>query len=377
MAKEIRLPQLGQTMEEGTVVKCLVKEGDEVKNGDIIFEIETDKATLEMESPNDGFVKNILVSIDQTIPVGEPLLVLGQKDETVPQSFIDSLSSSKAVSKKIQPRQISETGVIPIEISIGNTPDTITGPDIKEVLSGNSLLQATASPDKVKLGQRFPVNRLQKLTAQRMLKSKREIPCFYLTVKTDVTGLVKLRDRLNNNGDIKYSYNDFIVKAIATGIEKFPIMTGQVEGDMIKVQESINVGVAVSVPAGLVVPVIKDVNNKDIRQISSDSKVLIDKARNNKLALTDLEGACITISNLGAYGIDNFIPIVVPGQCSILGVGKINDICVPDNGNMAVRKQISLTLSVDHKVVNGAYAAQFMDFVHKLLEDSSNFEIDK
>ena len=377
MAKEIRLPQLGQTMEEGTVVKCLVKEGDEVKNGDIIFEIETDKATLEMESPDEGFVKNILVSIDQTIPVGEPLLVLGQKDETVPQSFIDSLSSSKVVSKKIQPGQISEMGVIPIEITIGNTSDTITGRDLKDALSGNSLSQATVSPDQVKLGQRFPVNRLQKLTAQRMLKSKREIPCFYLTVKTDVTGLVKLRDRLNNNGDIKYSYNDFIVKAIATGIEKFPIMSGQIEGDMIKVQESINVGVAVSVPAGLVVPVIKDVNNKDLRQISSDSKVLIDKARNNKLALTDLEGACITISNLGAFGIDNFIPIVVPGQCSILGVGKINNICVPDNGSMVIRKQMHITLSVDHKVVNGAYAAQFMDFVHKLLEDSSNFDIDK
>lgn len=377
MAKEIRLPKLGQTMVEGTVVKCPLSVGDEVKKGDIIFEIETDKATLELESPDEGFVKNILVSSDQSIRVGEPLLILGGKDETVPQSFIDSLTSSKSVSKKIHPGQISEMGVIPIEITIGNSSDTITGQDIKDALSGNSLSQATVSPDQVKLGQRFPVNRLQKLTAQRMLKSKREIPCFYLTVKTDVTGLVKLRDQMNNNSDIKYSYNDFIVKAIAIGLEKFPLMTGQIEGDMIMVQESINIGMAVSVPAGLVVPVLKDLNNKDIKQISNDSKVLIDKARNNKLALTDLEGACITISNLGAFGIDNFIPIVVPGQCSILGVGKINDICVPDNGTMAVRKQISLTLSVDHKVVNGAYAAQFIDFVHKLLEDSSNFEIDK
>ncbi len=377
MAKEVRLPRLGQTMVEGTVVNCPVSVGDEIKKGDIIFEIETDKATLELESPDEGFVKNILVSADQSIRVGEPLLVLGGKEESVPQSFIDSLTSSKSISKKIQSGQISEMGVIPIEITIDNSSDTITGQDIKDALSGNSLSQATVSPDQVKLGQRFPVNRLQKLTAQRMLKSKREIPCFYLTVKTDVTGLVKLRDQMNNNSDMKYSFNDFIVKAIAIGLEKFPIMTGQIEGDMIMVQESINIGFAVSVPAGLVVPVLKDVNSKDLKQISNDSKVLIDKARNNKLALTDLEGACITISNLGAFGIDNFIPIVVPGQCSILGVGKINDICVPDNGTMAVRKQVSLTLSVDHKVVNGAYAAQFMDFVHKLLEDSSNFEIDK
>ncbi|MBN2591539.1 MAG: 2-oxo acid dehydrogenase subunit E2 [Sedimentisphaerales bacterium] len=371
MAKEVRLPQLGQTMVEGTVVNCSISVGDEVKKGDIIFEIETDKATLELESPDEGFVKNILVSIEQSIRVGEPLLVLGQKDETVPQSYIDSLT------EKIQRGEPSGMGVIPIEIKIENSSDNITGQNIKDALANNSSSQSTVSLDQVGLGQRFPVNRLQKLTAQRMLKSKREIPCFYLTVKTDVTGLVELRDRLNDNNDVKYSYNDFIIKAIATGLEKFPIMTGQIDGDMIKVQESINVGLAISVPGGLVVPVLKDVNNKDIKQISSDSVTLIDKARSNKLALTDLEGACITISNLGAFGVDNFIPIVVPGQCCILGVGKINNICVPDNGIMVIRKQMNITLSVDHKIVNGAYAAQFMDFVHKLLEDASSFDIDK
>ena len=135
-------------------------------------------------------------------------------------------------------------------------------------------------------------------------------------------------------------------------------------------------GLFLDLPGGLVAPVLKDVNNKDIRQISKDIKILIEKARNNKLIPTELEEACITISNLGGLGVDNFIPIVVPGQCCILGVGKIKDICVPDNGIMVIRKQMNMTLSVDHKVVNGAYAAQFMDFVHKILEDSSNFEID-
>ncbi len=219
-----------------------------------------------------------------------------------------------------------------------------------------------------------------------MLRSKREIPCFYLTVKADVTDLVGLRTKLNETSDVKISYNDFIIKAVATGLEKYPIMTGQLAGDTIQLAEAINVGLAISVPGGLVAPIVKDVNKKDIRQIARDSKALIEKARSNKLAPTDLEGGCITVSNLGAFGIDNFIPIVVPGQCSILGIGQITNTCIPDIGPatrtceqtglqlVLVRKLMNMTLSVDHKVANGAYAAQFLDFVRKLLEDISTFE---
>jgi pyruvate dehydrogenase E2 component (dihydrolipoamide acetyltransferase) len=148
-------------------------------------------------------------------------------------------------------------------------------------------------------------------------------------------------------------------------------MTGQLEGENIKLAETINIGLAISVPDGLVAPILKDVNKKDIKQIAGDSQALIERARNNKLAPTDLEGGCITVSNLGAFGIDNFIPIVVPGQCSILGIGQITDTCVPDNGNILVRKLMNMTLSVDHKVANGAYAARFLDFVRKQLENGS------
>jgi pyruvate dehydrogenase E2 component (dihydrolipoamide acetyltransferase) len=208
-----------------------------------------------------------------------------------------------------------------------------------------------------------------------MLKSKREIPCFYLTIRVDVTGLVQLRTKLNAAGDVKLSYNDFIMKAVATGLEKFPIMTGQLDGETIRLAEMIGIGLAISVPDGLVAPIVKNVNRKDIRQIARDGQALVERARANKLAPTDLEGGCITVSNLGAFGIDNFIPIVVPGQCSILGIGQITDTCVPDNGNIMVRKLMNMTLSVDHKVANGAYAAQFLDFVRKLLEDATQFTI--
>jgi len=243
------------------------------------------------------------------------------------------------------------------------------------------VTKKAVAPEKVdtagepKLGQKIPMNRLQKLTAERMLKSKREIPCFYLTVQVDVTDLVELRVKLNKNSDVKISYNDFIIKSVATALVKHPLMTGQLEGETIKLSESINVGLAISVPDGLVAPILKDVNNKDVKQIARDSKALIEKARSDKLALTDLEGGCTTVSNLGASGVDSFIPIVVPGQCSILGIGRITDTCVPDGGNILVRKLMNMTLSVDHKVANGAYAAKFLDFVRKQLEDTSTFNI--
>ena len=404
MAKEVRLPQLGQTMEEGTVVNCLVKVGDEVKKGDVIFEIETDKATLEMESPADGFVRHILVKVDETLPVGEPLLVLGGKDEDVPQSFIDSLKGGAAAPESAPSAPAAKPAATQSSDEIRDTSDerrkvmasprakklaadlgvdlaavTGTGPagkiteqDVKAAAESRPAAKTNApvSQAEVKLGQTIPLNRLQKITAERMLKSKREIPCFYLTVRADVTKMVELRTRMNQDGDVKISYNDFIIKAVATGLEKYPVMTGQLEGETIKLAEGIHIGLAISVPDGLVAPILKDINNKSIKQIASDSKALIEKARSNKLAPTDLEGGCITVSNLGAFGIDNFIPIVVPGQCSILGVGQITETCVPDNGNILVRKLMNMTLSVDHKVANGAYAAQFLDFVRKQLENT-------
>jgi pyruvate dehydrogenase E2 component (dihydrolipoamide acetyltransferase) len=340
MAREIRLPQFGQTMEEGTIVNCPVKVGDEVRRGDCIFEIETDKTTLEMESPADGFVKYILVEVGQTLPVGEPLLVLGGKDEQVPQRFLDSLKAAVAAKPVWQP--------------VGTPAVAAETTDVKA---------------EVKVGKIIPITKKQRLTSERMLKSKRELPCFYLTVKADVTDLVELRINLNKT----ISYNDFIIRAVAIGLQKFPIMTGQLAGNAIKLPSTINIGLAVSTPDGLVVPVVKDAHKKNLKQIAADTAALIEKARNEKLLLTDLEGACITVSNLGVFGIDSFIPIVIPGQCSILGIGRITDTCVPDNGNVIIRKLVSMTLSVDHKVANGAYAAQFLDFTRKLLEDTSTF----
>ena len=411
MAKEIKLPQLGQTMEEGTVVNCLVKIGDEVKKGDVIFEIETDKATLEMESPLGGFVKHVLAKVDQTLLVGAPMLVLGEKDEEVPQSFVDSLlgvqsaAGSAAVTSaapaaepvKTAPEPARPTGKIMAsprakklaqELGVDLTGLKGTGPagkiteaDIQKAAEAKPAGPATAAAapaaaaGEARLGATIAVSRLQRITAERMLKSKQEIPCFYLTVRADVTNLVARRAELNAAGDVKVSFNDFIMKAVATGLEKFPIMTGQLAGSAIKLADAIHIGLAISVPDGLVAPLVKDVNKKGLKQIARDSQALIERTRADKLDLSDLEGGCTTVSNLGAFGIESFIPIVVPGQCTILGIGKITDTCVPDNGNILVRKLMNITLSVDHKVANGAYAAQFLDLVRNLLEDPSGLPV--
>ncbi len=424
MAKEINLPKMGQTMEEGTVVNCLVKGGDEVKKGQVIFEIETDKATLEMESPANGFVKYLLVQNNQTLPVGAPMMVLGDKDEQVPMSFVEKLTGGVglAAGTDVTPAAQMPTTITPPaapepvapgkpmgkvmisprakkmaeDLGVDLTTVKGTGPagkiteadirsaaETKRVAQPPSAEKATVparpqtltSAAQAKLGSTIPQNRLQRITAERMLKSKREIPCFYLTIRVDMTDLVVARTKMNEAGAVKVAFNDFIMKAVATGLEKFPIMTGQLAGDSIKLADAIHVGLAISVPDGLVAPLVKDVNKKDVRQVARDSQALIERTRNDKLDLSDLEGGCITVSNLGAFGIESFIPIVVPGQCSILGIGRITDTCVPDNGNILVRKLMNMTLSADHKVTNGAYAAQFLDFIKKMLEDPKQFAI--
>ena len=412
MPKEIRLPQLGQTMEEGTIVDCPVNVGDKVEKSDVIFEIETDKATLEMESPAEGFVKYILAELDETYPVGAPLMVLGEEDEDVPQSFVDSLETQAPAPAPADAEPAAQTAPASEAASAAPAPEpakpeppkppakilasprakklaadlnvdiatvTGTGPggkitdqDVKAAVDAKGGQDAPAAEPA--LGATIPLNRLQKITGQRMLKSKQEIPCFYLTVKADMTDLVALRAKTNESANEKVAFNDYIIKAVAIGLEKYPLMTGQLEGDNIKLADSINIGLAISVPDGLVAPILKDVDKKNVKQIAADTKAIIEKARTNKLAPTDLEGGCITVSNLGAFGIDNFIPIVVPGQCSILGIGQIAETCVPDNGKIAIRKIMNMTLSIDHKVANGAYAAQFLDFVRKQLEDTAAFE---
>jgi pyruvate dehydrogenase E2 component (dihydrolipoamide acetyltransferase) len=384
MAREVRLPQLGETMGEGTVVNWLVKPGSEVKKGEVIFEVETDKATLEVESPADGVVKHILVQAGQTVPVNTPVMVLGGPDEQVPESFLQSLRTAQPV----QPTAAGGLAAVgrilasprakklAAELGVDLSSVTGTGPEgrIVEADVRRAKTQATQAAGN-RPGRRVALSRKQQILGRKMSQSKREIPCFYLTISADVTELVGLRWRMNESADVNLAYTDFIIKAVGLALQKYPLLSGQLAGDYIMLADSINIALAVTVGDELVAPVVKDVQNKDIRQIARETQVLIAKARDNKLSLTELEGGRITISNIGSLGVNMFIPIVTPGQCSVLGVGQIADVCVPAGGEIMVRKKVNLTLSVDHRVVNGAYAAQFLDFLCKLLEDGSTFAL--
>jgi pyruvate dehydrogenase E2 component (dihydrolipoamide acetyltransferase) len=385
-------------MEEGTIVEYRVKVGDEVGKGDVIFDVETDKATLEVESPAAGFVKVLLVEAGTTLPVDAPVLVLGKKDEDVPRDFIDSLKGpapAAAAQQQQPPEQQQPAKAVPApapgkviasprakrlaaELGVDLATVTGTGPGgkITEDDVKAASKEGAAPQGEIRLGSTVPLSRIQRITGQKMLKSKQEIPCFYLNVKADVTDLVKTRNRINEKARIRVSYNDFIVLAAAAALEKFPLMTGQIEGGSIRLADQVNVGLAISVGDDLVAPILKNVREKDIGRIAADRQALVEKAQSNKLSPDDLEGGCITVSNLGGLGVDAFTPIVVPGQCSILGVGKIADTVVPngDGGKYGVRKLVNFTLAVDHRIANGAYAAQFLEFLRQMLEDASTFD---
>ncbi|MEN8127599.1 MAG: dihydrolipoamide acetyltransferase family protein [Planctomycetota bacterium] len=360
MANEVVLPKLGQTMNEGTLSRVLVGPGDQIRQGDTLFEIETDKATLEMESEVDGFIKAVLVETGQTVPVHTPLLVLGDEDEQLDSAYLAKIADHVRAAVTVDPsaRQVSSA-------ALGST-GTAFAQSLRDA-EAQARCSSTGA-EEPKLGAMVPLSRTQKIVAEKMVWSKQNIPCFYLNVRVDATKLAELRSRINAEAETKLSVNDFIIRALALGIEHYPIMTGQLAEDHIQLSDSIDIGLAVSTDEGVVAPIVTDCGGKTVVQIGKQISDLIERTRAGKLSLEDLSGGCMSVSNLGAFGVDSFIPIVIPGQSSILGIGTIQDVVLPVDRKPTVRKIMNLTLSVDHKVINGAEAAQFLDFVKKLLE---------
>lgn len=349
-------------MKQAVLIRYNANPGQMIKKGDCIFEIETDKAALQVESNADGCVKHLLADIGQTIRVGDPVVILADKNEKVPREYIKALKN-----------QLAKTGLS------GSAQKT--GTEVEKAPDNRSFNQTSAVPEEqIKLGSSFSLSQKQKVIGRKMLWSKRNIPCFYLRVSSDVTALTRLRENLNKTAHTPVSYNDFLIFAVTRALKKFPLMTGSLRGGKIILPENINIALAVRLPHGLAAPVIKNTHKKKLPEITGERKKLTEKTAAGKLTLQDLQDACITISNLGNLGIDSFIPIVVPGQCSILGVGKITDTCRADNNfasepekQIVIRKMMSLTLAVDHRIANGTQASQFLDFLRKYLQEPENF----
>lgn len=214
-----------------------------------------------------------------------------------------------------------------------------------------------------------PLTRIQKLIVERMLKSKQTKPCFYLEAKADVTELMHMRPKLRKSFGVKITTNAFYIRALALAAQKFPLMAARLDGDNIKIADAINIGFAVNAPHGLVVPVIKDANQKTLVEIASLEKILTEKARDRKLTLSDIENETIALSNLGAYDIYSFIGIIpLPASC-ILSVGNVIEMVRPKDGRPTVCKTLIMTLAVDHRIINGDYAADFLSLIAEQLQN--------
>jgi len=218
-------------------------------------------------------------------------------------------------------------------------------------------------------GKDIQLTHIQKLIGRRMLESKTTKPCFYLAADADVTELMALRPKLRKSLGVKITTNAFYICVLSLAVKKYPLMAGVIEADTIKIAEQINVGFAVSAPQGLVVPVIKEADKKDLAEIARQEKTLTEKARDNKLTVDELQGETIALSNLGAYDIDSFIAIVPPPVSTILAVGNVNRAAGIEGGRPAIRKKVSLSLAVDHRVINGDYAAKFLSFITEQLQN--------
>ena len=410
MAKYIEMPKLADTMTEGTIVKWCIKEGDKVSSGDVVAEVETDKATMEMETFDDGIVHKLLVAAGQRVPCGTAIaLILGKGEQPPADGSLPTVvarpataaaavtpgavataapvaaptsraalgsGSSRVKASPLATKVAAATGVALARLT-GTGPggriiarDVENAPAAAPVFSGPAPIPATPAGAE---DTRIPLTGMRRVIAERLLASKTHIPHFYLTIEMDAAPLMKLRAEANANaeanGGAKLTVNDFVLKAVVAAAQKVPAVNAAFAGDAIIQYASVNLCVAIAVEDGLVTPVIRDAQKKSIREISEAVKDVAGRARAKKLKPEEFVGGTITVSNLGAYGIDQFCAIINPPQAAILAVGSIVKKPVVEGDSITIGQRMNITLSGDHRVVDGAVAATYLAELKKLLEN--------
>lgn len=427
MPKIIEMPKLSDTMTEGTLAKWLVKEGDTISTGQTIADVETDKATMEMTSFFDGVVHKIVAQPGVKIPLNGPLAVVLEEGEEAPANLDEIIAKAQAAAApaaaaKADPsaekgsngtsRKSGATGVrlptapgytrravqnaarvkasplarkIAAEKGIDLTSLTGTGPggrivraDVENAPVGGAAaargpVTPTIRPVAGPEDERVINSSMRNIIAERLLASKTQIPHFYLQMEVDAGPLMEFRAHLNataaKTGGNKYTVNDFILKAVVRAAEVQPAVNAAWDGDGTVKFKSVGLSVAIAIDDGLVTPVIKQAEQKTLLEISQAVKDLAGKAKNKKLSPDDFAGGTITVSNLGAYGIDQFAAIINPPQAAIVAIGSIRSVpVVNDKGQIVVGQRMWVGLSGDHRVVDGAVAATFLAEVRKLLE---------
>lgn len=415
MATYIEMPKLSDTMTEGTLVKWRKKEGDKVQVGDILAEIETDKATMEMEAFDDGVLGKLLVAEGAKVAIKGRLALLLAEGEKAPaegeepaeqpagkaaakpaeEAVATPASSGTAEAKptakapadgariKVSPlaRKLAQEKGVQLAGLTGTGPGgRIVAKDIGSAQpAGAAPTTATASAPAIPStpagegDQRIPLSGMRRVIAERLLASKTQLPHFYLFIEVDAGPLMKFRAEANAAseaaGGAKLTVNDFILKAVVTAAAKVPAVNATFAGDAIIQYKNINLSVAVAVDEGLVTPVIREAQKKSLREISEAVKDLAGRARGKKLKPEEYQGGTITVSNLGSYGIDSFSAIINPPQAMIVSIGAIvKKPVVGPNDQIVAGQRMSIGLSADHRVVDGAVGAQYLAELRKLVE---------
>jgi pyruvate dehydrogenase E2 component (dihydrolipoamide acetyltransferase) len=399
MAIKVTMPMYGLTMTEGEVTEWLKQEGDAVTKGEMLFLVMTDKATMEVEAPADGYLLKIVVPEGQTVPVGAVIGVIGEQGEdlkeilteeappedkslseeiTVPKNDQSAVASSLATNHHFSPRilisprakKLALKNNISYENIIGSgEAGRITEKDILALLEkGNTKPKTVAIQEQV-----IPFTGIREIIATRLSQSEHENIHVYFTTKVDMSKATDLRAGLENNSLVgkspqKISYNDLLIKTAGICLTEFPEFNSSLAGPEIRVHPSVNVGLAVAIETGLVVPVIRDVTNKSLMEIAVCSKELVNKARTGKLLPDDMAGGTFTISNLGMFGIEHFTAIINPPEAAILAVGSISKEPIVENDQIIVKPIMRVTLAVDHRLIDGAKAARFVKRCKELME---------
>ena len=394
MAEIIRMPKMSDTMEEGIISRWLKKVGDQVNSGDILAEVETDKATMELESYDDGVLLHIGIKNGESVPVNGVIAIIGKKDEDIKEILkeektkeketkeeetikipeIDDISKDNRLKASPLAKKIAEEkGINLTNIKGSGDGGRIIKKDIEEnteiISSQNStniILPKTIGKESF---DEIPISQMRKTISKRLSESKFSSPHFYITMEINMDNCIEGRKKINETSEVKISFNDIIIKATAAALRKHPMINSSYLEDKLRTNHHIHIGVAVAVKDGLLVPIIKFADNKSLSHISLEVKNLANKAKNKNLQPSDWEGNTFTISNLGMFGIDEFTAIINPNDSCILAVGGIKNTPIIKNGEIVPGNLMKVTLSCDHRIVDGAMGSAFLQTLKELIED--------
>jgi pyruvate dehydrogenase E2 component (dihydrolipoamide acetyltransferase) len=347
MVIEVRMPRIGVMMKSGTIVEWLKKEGDKVEEGETLCVIETEKFTTEVKAPASGVLLKIIAPENSVLAPTETIAIMAEHYEEVPESL--------------------------------NAPQTSTlAVPVREKAQETEKLTEVSEAKPAKIAKLIPMTAMRRTIAERLSHSHLTAVHVTETMEADVTETLKLLRKVSTEFEkihgVKVSLTDIIVKAVTTALKEYPSLNSTLDGDQIKIFEDIHMGVAISTPEGLIVGVIFNADKKPLPQVAKDLKKLVEKARQGTISLDETRGSTFTISNLGMFGVETFTPIINPPETAILGVGKVAEKPVVVNQQIIIRSMMPLSLSFDHRVVDGAVAAQFLSRVKQILEQTE-FEV--